>query len=245
MDFVGDVGTLKTYNYLDMVNQLAWRAWRQLPLHTRSWIGVEDIVLDGLRWVEMDGFRNYDPRKSKLSTFITLGLSRYFQTEYVQRFVPSYVSKGKRRGSEKRCERTTTSIQDREQYYREAGMEFELERALGLPIASQKTLEQEFMNCLVVENMLKVHAQGTPELKVRIRDWFLGQASWRPTPKWHTSTWEFSRQAREFRVLAEQQGITIQDCRHLLSSPKCLDRLSRELTWLPFNFQYPISEVIS
>lgn len=240
MNFVGDTHELKTYNYLNMVNKLAWEAWRQLPLHTRSWIGVEDIILDGMRWIEMRGLKRWNPKRSQLGTFLYLGVGRHFQSEYVQKYVPAYKVAGKRRGTEKRCEKKTISIQDREQQCRDAGMDFELETALGLPIAPQKEIEREFTSCLVVDNVSKLYQQAPEKLQEKIQEWFLGSASWQRTLKWHTGTQEFRQRAKEFRRLAAWQGVTIQDCRHLLTSPKCLDQLSRELTWLPFNFQYPV-----
>src|SRR5438309_9270644 len=102
---------LKSYNFMPLVTKEAWRSWRMLPLHTRSWIAVEDMIVDGLRWVEMDGLKYYDPKRGcSLLSFLCLGLNRFFRTEYGQRYM-----------AHQRCEAQTVSIQDREQWYREQG----------------------------------------------------------------------------------------------------------------------------
>jgi len=233
---------LESFNYLNMVTKAAWKTWRLLPPHTRGWISIEDLVMDGLNWVEAKGLKRWNPKKGCLSTLIYRGVANYFETLYLQRYA-NHTTNGVSKRNQKRSEQNTISVQDREQFYREAGMEFEFERALGLETKPQKEVEQQFLDCLVVENMIKLRDSASPMLKQKISEWFLGSADWQAKQiKWRTGTWEFSRQAREFRVLAERQGITIHDCRHLLSSPLCLDRFSRALTWLPFDFKFPNPE---
>ena len=233
---------LESFNYLNMVTKAAWKTWRLLPPHTRGWISVEDLVMDGLHWVEAKGLKRWDKKKGCLSTLIYRGVDWYFETFYLQKYA-NHTTNGISKPNQGRSEHSTISVQDKEQFYREQGMEFEFERALGLEVKSQKTMEQEFLDCLVVESMIRLRAKASPELRQKISEWFLGSAHWQEKPiTWRTGTWEFSRQAREFRTLAGQQGITIHDCRHLLSSPTCLDKLSRELTWLPFSYTFPNPE---
>jgi len=237
-----EVNRLESFNYLNMVTKAAWKTWRLLPPHTRGWISIEDLVLDGLHWVESKGLKRWDPRKGCLSTVIYRGVWNYFETYYLQKYA-NHVSNVSHKPNQGRSEHSTISVQDREEFYREQGMEFEFERALGLEVPSQKVMEQKFLDCLVVENMLKLHDKAPFRLQKKIQEWFLGSASWQTkTPKWHTGTNEFVQRAREFRRLADQQGITISDCRHLLSSPTCLDKLSRELTWIPFSYEFPNPE---
>lgn len=232
-----EVNRLESFNYLNMVTKAAWKTWRLLPPHTRCWISIEDLVLDGLNWVEVKGLKRWDPKKGCLSTVVYRGVWNYFETFYLQHYA-SHTST--RKPNQGRSEHSTISVQDREQFYREAGMEFEFERALGLEVESQKSVEQKFLDCMVVDNMIKLYEKSPARLQKKIQEWFLGAASWQEkTPKWHTGTAEFVQRATEFRRLASQQGVTITDCRHLLSSPSCLDRLSRSLFWLPFSYKFP------
>lgn len=226
MELVGKVDQLKSSAYLGMVTKLAWKTWQQLPPHTRAWIAIEDMVLDGLRWVEMSGFQRWNRKRGALSTILYCGVQNYYYDHYLVRFAITQKSR----------EQRVMSIQDREQQLQEQGKTFDFERAFGIRVPTQNEVEQQFLNCMAAENMVHLYYAAAGPLRDKIHDWFLGHAEWRKKDvKWYTGTPEFKRQARKFRQLASVQGVTIGECRHLLSSPPCLDKLSQEITRLPYS----------
>ena len=52
----------------DMVWDLAGRCWRNLPLHARAWLDVEDLHQEGLCILWKQGLK-WNPSKGKFSTF--------------------------------------------------------------------------------------------------------------------------------------------------------------------------------
>src|SRR5947209_4070813 len=78
--------SLRSHAYLGMVTKLAWKTWQQLPVHTRTWISIEDMVLDGLRWVEMAGLARWNKKRGGLSTILYVGVSNYYYDHYLVRF---------------------------------------------------------------------------------------------------------------------------------------------------------------
>lgn len=228
MIIAGEVEGLKCHAYINLVAKVAWKHWQRLPAHTRSWISIEDMILDGIRWAETKGMKRWDRRKGAATTVIYIGLSNYYDMAYIEKYC---------RGNKKRSEHSTISIDAVQQEYRDEGMNLELETVLGLPVSSPKEIEAVFLpngydpNCLAVEHMVTIYNSAPAELKRKIRDWFLAHAWWQQKePRWHLESPKFREQATRFRRLADRNGLTIHECRHLISSPLCLDQLSRHVT---------------
>jgi hypothetical protein len=94
------------------------------------------------------------------------------------------------------------------------------------------------VDCLLVEAMLKLYEAASEDLRRHIVVWFLQTDH----HKLRTDGRHFARLRREFRWLAGEYRLTIDDCRHFMHSPVCLDQLSRKALWLPFDLNHPTPE---
>lgn len=214
----------KLDGYRPMVIKAAWQAWRRLPKQTQSWIGIEDMIQDGLEWMYLETKGRWNPRRASLSTFLTIAIEHYYYDHYVARYGrPMKSEAGRHLGSEKRWEGHLVSIEQTQSMYQEAGMAFELERALGVPV-SVKEEEENRVNCLMVAELERVFLEASEQLQCEMVNWFLEEDS-----RWHLRNPQFRKAAKEFRELAERYQIGIDTCRHILRSWPCRQEFQRAI----------------
>lgn len=207
-----------------MVSRFAWNVWKKLPPHTRGWVSVDDLIQDGMIWVLMVGIPRYRKEKAALSTFLYIGLSNYFQTNYLSR---SY--------QVSRCESTTVSLDCLDL----VGMD-DRKHALEMRVRAlrdDRTPEKILRHCWVVPMLVKVFRQASALLRRELRRWFIRTDVERTHLKQRFGRLtdcqlEFSLARHEFLGLARKEGLEYDDCRHILTSPSCQGNLRFALAGL-------------
>lgn len=195
--------------FRSMVAGEARKWWLKLPMHTRVWVSLEDLMEQGMYWVMAFGVPRWDVQQSTLSTFLYCGLQNKFS---------DIIKKLKR---QRRNDFRETSL--------EQLMAMERDEATGslvqfVPTAARdlKSAENMVLDCFAVPMMMRVYRQASPLLKREIKQWFLPKDIERirlDTLKFHKACWEFRR-------LAKTNGLAFTDCEHLVTSPSCLNALT-------------------
>lgn len=220
-------------SYRKMVMKAAWSAWRKLPLQTRSWLGIDDMVQDGLEWLHLEAGKRWNRERASMSTFVYTAIDHFYTDNYGSKLGRPDRKNGRHFGSQKRWEGRNVSIDDMEKSYRERGVAFEMERALRLPVR-QDVERHLIMSCTVVKGMTRVWEEASHPTQVEMKRWFFEQNT-----KKNTNGQRFVEARVEFLHLATKHEIGIEECRHLMRSPICLDDLSRSLWGLPADMDRP------
>lgn len=203
-----------------MVGEQAYLSWRKLPPHTRAWLSVEDMVSDGMRWAAMEGVSRWQPRKGGLSTWMYIGLRTYFDKTYESRYL-----------TKQRYEGYTVSL-----FGPLSGSDEPKSDMLVLAdrLGDASIPEKIIRDCYVAELIKSIYDESSERLKEEIKRWFLGGLQ-----RVRTNTPNFLKASSEFRSLAGCRHVGYVECRHLVSSPKCLDKLSREILLVPYDLDNP------
>lgn len=215
--------TAKLDGFRPMVMSAAWKAWRRLPRQTQSWIAPEDMIQDGLEWMYLETKKRWRPVQASLSTFLFVALEHFYYDHYVAKYGrPTVNADGRRMGSEKRWEGQNESIGDKQQWCAELGLEFELERAFGIRVRASDE-EDKRIQCAMVRALEEVYWASSGMLQVQMVHWFLQESNRR-----RLDGTEFKKARTEFRTLAAQYQIGIEECRHVFDHPECRKELKRE-----------------
>lgn len=206
-------GVVEVEKYRPMIAKAAWQAWRRLPVHTRTWIGIDDLIEDGMRWAHVRMARRWNPDRSNFLTWIYNASRNFYYGKYIEPLVEA----------QKRNEHQTISIQAVEDFYRERGKAIDFERVFRLrPLDPNVDILKA---CYVVDAFVVLFSRSSPELQAAIVRWFL-----RPEhTKYNITGRRFIETSREFRRLANWQKLDINDCRHLITSQPCLEEVSRRV----------------
>lgn len=231
-------GVEKVNSYRRMIAGLAWRAWVTLPRQHQIWIGLDDMIEDGMfKAYQVISSKWYDPNKSSISTTIYHSVQNYFQNEYIKQY-----------GNEKRfASLESAGIVDYDTKHRRkkqkqhgltpAGL-ISLDALVELPKVQQEiileapqmsTSEESIYNavltdCFVVPVLVKIYTEASHRLKEEMFHWFLQNKG-----KIHIDGKKFRRAAREFRSLSNDFDLNYYDCLHLVQSPSCMWELTREI----------------
>jgi hypothetical protein len=219
-------------NYRRLVCQEAWRAWRRLPAHTKSWIQIEDMINHGMWLTYRYITKNFDPKRSNS---ITTGLVHVLHNVFIYDYVATYGAW--KRGWEKTKDGKLVplymnSLEGMQEKEREDDI-YTGSRLGTIPdlITSEDSIVDNVLTrCYVIPAIEQVYAQASLELKKEIVQWF-----WYKSSKVHTKGKPFQERAKEFRFLAYQQKLTCDDCLHLVRSPECLNVLSMNLFEIPYD----------
>lgn len=213
----------KLNGFRPMVMKAAWETWRRLPRQTQSWIGPDDLIQDGLEWMYRETKGRWNPDKASLSTFLHVAIEHYFYDHYIQRYGRPNRSEesGRRYGSEKRWEGRNESIQDKQQFYQERGMEFELERAMGMQVRINLP-EQTLIQCAMVRTLGEMYWASSGQLRMEMMGWFLQDGK-----RWQLDSEKFRTAKKEFKKLADSYQVGIDDCRHIFHHFECRQELGR------------------
>lgn len=205
-----------------MIAGQAIKAWRMLPRQTQSWLSVEDLIQEGLVFAQTHALPRYSKERSptKFSTYLYGLLQNFYATRFVQHH-----------SMQLRCDRNTVSIEGVEASYRDRGMEFEFERVMKIDQTLLPQPEVDLLaECRAVDSFIKVYNRASPTLQEHLVRWFL-----RPQgTKYHTHGRRFIETSKEFRSLSLEHSFDINDCRHLMQSPTCLDSVSRSILSMPY-----------
>ena len=203
-----------------MVGEQAFITWQKLPPHTRAWLSVEDMLSDGMHWVVYSIIPRWEPRRGALSTFLYKCIRTYFDKTYES----VYLTKG-------RWEGRTTSLQAL-LYKSDEPQSDTLVMADLLGDVTEP--ERIIRDCYVAELIKQIYDESSDRLKQEIKRWFLGGLE-----RVRTNSPNFLLASREFRSLAGVRHLHYEECNHLIHSPKCLDKLSREILLVPFDLDHP------
>lgn len=203
-----------------MVGEQAHLTWQKLPPHTRAWLSVEDMVSDGMHWVVYSIIPRWEPQRGALSTFLYKCIRTYFDKTYES----VYLTKG-------RWEGRTTSLQSLILKTDEPKSDtLVLADRIGDFAAPEKIMR----DCYVAELIKGIYDESSDRLKLEIKRWFLGGLE-----RVRVNSPNFLRASSEFRSLAGARHLHYEECSHLMRSPKCLDKLSREILLIPYDMEHP------
>lgn len=232
------VGELLLEQYKGLIASEALKVWSRLPKQTRAWIGLDDMIAQGVLYawrkvhkeaelVHLSGknrkgkHRQWDKNKGRnFGSYMVWSLYRDFDNDFI---APLEQSK-------KRCESTTVSVQA----LQEVMMQKEKGDWSFESIMKDKPTTPVY-DCVIVNSVSKLHDEATPDLRGQMIRWFLD----RDKTKLRTSGQAFVNCRHEFLRLADKYRLTIDDCRHVVSSPVCLDLLSRKVRGIPYNLNDP------
>jgi len=65
-------------NYLPLVVKKAAQAWRQLPMHRRIQVDLEDVIQDAVYFVHLRVLPNYNKKQSAFGTYLYTCLDNFF-----------------------------------------------------------------------------------------------------------------------------------------------------------------------
>lgn len=229
-------------NYRRLVAQQAWRAWRCLPISVRSWIGIDDMIEHGMWSVHwfLNKQKQYliDPKRSMQ---YTTSLTHVLHNMYIRNYIEKYGSQqsGWQKVNGKLVPIYVDSLERmRDSMEGKATMDDVVGFIPSLTVDEESIFDQAFTECFVIPALSRVHEQASPQLKSEMVNWF-----WGNTKKVHVNGKPFKRLTYEFRELCFKEHVMCDDCLHLTRSPKCLDSLSRELLWIPFDLENPTPDM--
>jgi DNA-directed RNA polymerase specialized sigma24 family protein len=64
--------------YRNLARKLAWQYWKSLPVSTKVWVDVEDLIEDAYLYILSRATDTYDGGRGKWTTFLTTGISNLF-----------------------------------------------------------------------------------------------------------------------------------------------------------------------
>jgi hypothetical protein len=226
-------------SYRKLVAMQAWKAWRRLPMQTRIWIDIEDMIEDGMResWKLT---KTYNPQWASFSTALFHRLHHFFINEYIEHH--SAQQRGWERVNGNLRPIPHRSIQEMELYVKTKGSSIDdvVGQIPALVVSEDSILNNALTECFVVPALERVYQEASPKLQAAFIEWFLSLDKSRI----HKKGKPFRKAAKEFRELCSCEGVVMEDCIHLVRSPSCLDTLSRDLFGVPrdLNFPTPVVE---
>lgn len=227
-------------SYRSLVAMLAWKAWRRLSIQTRIWIGVEDMIEDGMVQLVSLSYK-YNPELASFSTAAYHRLHQFYINEYLE------FHSAQQRGWTRPFKSKTTqgkpiphiSMQAMEQRLSQRG-EASLDDVVGfipaLVVSPQSIIDNLLTECVVVPALQEIYRQASFPMQVAFVQWFLCKDV---NTRIHKSGKRFKRVSKEFRELCKCHNVTCSDCLHLIRSPGCLDSLSRKLLGIPYDLSNP------
>ena len=223
--------------YRGLIAKTAWGCWRRLPMQTRVWLGIEELIDDGiLHLIKFERmWRKFDGQDRLRAIGHTLVLM--YDTQYLDPYVRA----------QKRFKVWTDENGIRQEYgrtismdglaadYRECGLDFEPERILKLEIEFRDPL----IACGAVQLLIKLYQDASEHLKGEMTRWFLKTGE----TKFHIHNPKFLKARKEFRSLANAYNFQYIDAKHLIQSPGCLDVVSRQIMQIPFDLNHPTPNI--
>lgn len=238
--------------YRGLIIGEAQKVWNRLPKQTQAWIGLEDLIEQGMyfawrqqgMWYQLHSGRYVFQRKiywdsmkaASFGTYLRNHLPKFYDTKVIGPYQTAAGRCLKERmpdGTYK--ELPPSSIQTMQEAHGREGGTWAFEaHMVNRP-------EQPQLDCIIVDGITQVYDKASPSLKSQMLCWFLESDK----HKFHTRGRKFTNYCSEFRQLAAVHRVTIDDCRHLIRSPECLDLFSRKARWIPYNLNDPTPGVVA
>jgi hypothetical protein len=233
---------IKIESYRKLVAMQAWKAWRRLPMQTRIWIDIEDMIEDGMResWKLT---KTFNPSWASFTTALFHRLHHFYINEYLE--YHSAQQRGWARIDGKLAPIPHVSIQameysmNRKAQISDKGRAEVIGMIPALVVSSDSIVENAITECFVVPALEKIYKEASPRLQDAFVEWFLTTDKSRI----HKKGKPFKKSAKEFRELCKEVNVTCNDCVHLVRSPSCLDTLSRDLFGVPRDLNFPTPRV--
>ena len=199
--------------YRRMVSRTAWNVWRKLPPHTRIWLGVDDLIQDGMNWVITVGIPKYREDQASLCTFLYIGIENYIRSEYLCR---AY--------QKTRYEGRTVSL-DGLDLMGVDDVKYAVETRVPA-LRDTGSADMVLKGCWVVPMVVRVFKRATELLRRYLRIWFLRENRERIHVRkkmgpMSDGQLEFALARQEFLGLAKVERLEYGDCEHLLGSLFC------------------------
>ena len=224
--------------YKGLIASESQKVWSKLPKQTRAWIGLDDMIAQGVyyawRKLHKEAERSHlfgnrrrgkhhrwQPDKGRSwGSYLKWSLYMDFDNDYISR-----VEQAKQR-----CETRVVSI-DQLQADSNQGSEYMVE----LDALMAEKPRPPVYNCIIVNSLFQLYDRASADLQQEMIRWFLESDK----TKFHLTGKKFLDRRSEFRSLAVTHRITIDDCRHVMGSPVCLDLFSRKAKWIPYDINDP------
>ncbi|MDE2105342.1 MAG: hypothetical protein KGL39_49405 [Patescibacteria group bacterium] len=170
-----------------MVWAKAWRTWRALPMHTRTWIDVDDLAQAGRAHLYCVIAPRFEPQHgTPPAAWVAILLDRFFIRERARLI------------TERRCEKLTVSAD-----------------ALPMPTREKVhgTTETDQLTMLTArEALMKIYALCSKDTQREIRRWFGPEGAANGTRGMRNAIARC-----EFRELAQKQGFGEREFRLMLN----------------------------
>ncbi len=205
-------------SYRKLVAMQAWKAWRHLPMQTRMWIDIEDMVEDGM----MQAWKltqTYNPNWANFTTALYHRLHKFFINEYLEQHSAlkrgwtkikegdGYMASNKRFGQKRAYEfQSLDAIAAKDNKSAE-------ETGVYPPlVVSPDSITNNVMTeCFVVPALERIYKEASPKLQNSIFEWFITTEASRI----HTGGQKFNKRAKEFRELCKHAS-TLYDLQRVL-----------------------------
>lgn len=221
-------------NYRGLVISEALKVWRRLPKHTQAWIGLDDMVSSGMYFIWRKCYEEDKSRPGRHNLWNPKGgrsFGSYVKSFLYKDFDNAYVAPYQEAIS--RCEKNTISIQVLEE---EAKKRDQGEWSFEAQMKSKPRWGT--YNFILTDAMGRLYDTATLDLKTEIAKWFLDGAD-----KMYMSGSKFTALCKEFRVLADNNRLSYDDCQYFMRSPVCLAYLSQKVSWIPYDLEVPPPDV--
>jgi hypothetical protein len=225
-------------DYRRMVAKAAWGAWRALPLQTRAWIEVEDMIEDGMfsvyHQLHRDDSYKYDRSRAAVSTFINYHISKFFINHYIEKYGADKQGWVYSKEKGRKVSIGMFSLQGMQENLRAENNKASLDDIVhvipDLVVSPEHITQNALTECFVVPSLDRIYQASSDNLKHHLVDWL-----WYTKNKVHKKSRTFKSAAREFRKLCREEDLHCEDCLHIIRSPQCLDSLSRRLFQIPYD----------
>ena len=236
--------------YRQLVAMMAWKAWRRLPIQTRVWIGIEDMIEDGMMEV-INLSRVYNPKWASFVTAVYHRLHKFYINHYLEMLsaqqrgwarvpVTTKDKKGRSIVEMKLAPIPHLSLQGMAVFDNQEKATDDIVGFIPALIVDTASIENNLLaHCYVIPRLEAVYSEASPKLQDAFVRWFLTKTETRI----HKHDPKFRKLSKEFRHLCKCKGITCDDCIHVVRSPGCLDMLSRDLLHIPYDLDRPTPRV--
>lgn len=227
------VRNLQVEQYRRMIAGAAWRAWHALPVQTRAWIEVEDLIEDAMlsayhysrKWKLKTDQRGVGILQNHIKSFL---INHYIEKYGADKQGWIYSPELKKKVSVRMY--SLQGMQERLNENSPRGTLDDIVHSIpDLVVSPDSIMQRVISECFVVPCLTRVYRASSDNLKEHLVEWL-----WQTKNKVHKKSSRFKDAAKEFRTLCRAEDLEYNDCLHLVRSPQCLDSLSRSIFEIPY-----------
>src|SRR5580693_7863219 len=189
--------TVSIESYRKLVAMQAWKAWRRLPMQTRIWIDIEDLIEAGMAesWKLT---KTYNPQWANFSTALYHRLHKFYINEFIE--YQSAQQRGWERIDGKLKPIPHKSIQAMEYSMKSKDSSLDVVGQIpALIVSSDSIVNNALTECFVVPALERIYHDASPRLQRSMVEWFLTTDASRI----HKKGKPFRKAAKEFRELCQ------------------------------------------